>query len=1066
MVEKRDILEIVGELTAQTSKFDQGIKASVAAAKQELESLNSIINATVSKFSTVGLKQQYKQFTLGSPQTPFSEEGGVTSYYGKPLLSKKGTPLPAGAPMYQAIRKMREEAFKESYNIKQYAPEIQRGLQDVPFITAKAKAEREFSEPVAPGTKGRDIIAYNKSMMEAGRAVGATNDEMKKFIKTGDGMTHTMGKIFKRAVETVPVWMAIRSAIQATTQTIEMGIKSIIDLDRELARIKSVTDDVSESDMPEFLGKMSQTIRKLSIDTGLAVGDIAHAFYGFKDAGLSTEVAMAGMNTAVRGSIAMFSDLKETALVLTDIYVQMGESMIESTTPQEKMNRIMADIAVLQKTNKFELNDYIEGLKNFVSAAHASNLSIEQTTFLLAKAHTFMQRGSRGGTELAIALRDISINAKAAGISLGSAINLNTTDKFTIMLNVMEALNKKWREGKDISVDLNTIFGRGQKVMAPMIIALQDVIKQWEIFRNLSESRKLEIWTDQFETATLTLERQVARFQKIRETLGANLVAGLLGINLQNTTDAAEGLSKINNEIEKLIPTVNSLATVMRPLLIALAALAVLRGGGALLGLLVAHPVIGGIAAVVGGLTAGVAAERKAKEKAEKEAKEKAEKEAGVPSTEPAKLAESKKIQTEMLSFYETQSIELDKLEIQGYSLLDIERERLKLMEKREDASVKEGDIHEQKLKIARLEVDELIKNSERDLAYQTLSANRMAIYGKSEIDIQKIIIELQKNKNKAKDEELKLQGMINDELIKYSGQIQTSLASSIKNMMSGTAGLKGLFTDLNAAMVDSYRTTVSDELAAGLMSTGIGAAFGESMISLQGGIKKAHETVYQWIRKGHIDGLSGASGGSSTAGWTGTGSFPRVEGAFGAINQGMSSPSFWNQPVGTNPNAYGVSGGKIGPGRQNQRTGGMSRGQVAGMGIQSAITGYSAYQSARQGGISQGQSIASGVLTGIGSVLMVTPLALLGAILMAAGLLTGMLGGKKSQQTSVETRTTENKISSKIDVTNRNLELVNRNLIGMRQDIRTYILPSSSYFSEKNTLEEQFSLSARRGLT
>jgi hypothetical protein len=53
--------------------------------------------------------------------------------------------------------------------------------------------------------------------------------------------------------------------------------------------------------------------------------------------------------------------------------------------------------------------------------------------------------------------------------------------------------------------------------------------------------------------------------------------------------------------------------------------------------------------------------------------------------------------------------------------------------------------------------------------------------------------------------------------------------------------------------------------------------------------------------------------------------------------------------------------------------------------------------------------------------------------------------------------------VASRIDVTNAKLELINRNLIALRQDL-TYILPQSAYFAEKRNLEDNFSLDSRRG--
>jgi hypothetical protein len=69
-------------------------------------------------------------------------------------------------------------------------------------------------------------------------------------------------------------------------------------------------------------------------------------------------------------------------------------------------------------------------------------------------------------------------------------------------------------------------------------------------------------------------------------------------------------------------------------------------------------------------------------------------------------------------------------------------------------------------------------------------------------------------------------------------------------------------------------------------------------------------------------------------------------------------------------------------------------------------------------------------------------------------------------EQTSTTTQTTNTVVSSKIDITNKNLEIINRNLIALKNSVETYILPNSAYFSAKsNTLEDQWALMSSRGL-
>jgi hypothetical protein len=279
------------------------------------------------------------------------------------------------------------------------------------------------------------------------------------------------------------------------------------------------------------------------------------------------------------------------------------------------------------------------------------------------------------------------------------------------------------------------------------------------------------------------------------------------------------------------------------------------------------------------------------------------------------------------------------------------------------------------------------------------------------------------------------------------------------------------------------------------IRDTGFGELFGGAMQGLKGQIESGHKVVYDLIKKGHIDGWNATRGGTAnTAEWGGS---PSV----GGVNtSGLFGGEWWQQPIGGSGGVNGGLAGRTASGGygglyrpQTKNKGSMTRAQGLMLGTQSALTGYSAYQSAKAGGMGVGGAATSGIFTagsvaagymsaaaaatsggtvgfGGGAAGTATALGigmgpvgwalLAGALIVAAMLPSLFLKG--GQQTSVETKTTSNTISSKINITNKNLELINRNLIALRTDIRQYILPQSAYFSAKSSLDEEFSISSR----
>jgi hypothetical protein len=71
----------------------------------------------------------------------------------------------------------------------------------------------------------------------------------------------------------------------------------------------------------------------------------------------------------------------------------------------------------------------------------------------------------------------------------------------------------------------------------------------------------------------------------------------------------------------------------------------------------------------------------------------------------------------------------------------------------------------------------------------------------------------------------------------------------------------------------------------------------------------------------------------------------------------------------------------------------------------------------------------------------------------------------KKEKQVQTETQTELKNIASKIQVSNKELQVVNRNLVALKNE-KTFILPESAYFSSKlGNIEDAFSVHSSRGL-
>jgi hypothetical protein len=84
---------------------------------------------------------------------------------------------------------------------------------------------------------------------------------------------------------------------------------------------------------------------------------------------------------------------------------------------------------------------------------------------------------------------------------------------------------------------------------------------------------------------------------------------------------------------------------------------------------------------------------------------------------------------------------------------------------------------------------------------------------------------------------------------------------------------------------------------------------------------------------------------------------------------------------------------------------------------------------------------------------------------LLGVALMIGAMFMKGPKSTSTQTQTSETKVGSKIDISNKRLELINKNLVALKNTMETYALSNSAYFSEKGNgnIDAEFALSTRR---
>jgi len=465
----------------------------------------------------------------------------------------------------------------------------------------------------------------------------------------------------------------------------------------------------------------------------------------------------------------------------------------------------------------------------------------------------------------------------------------------------------------------------------------------------------------------------------------------------------------------------------------------------------------------------------------------------------------------------ETQEIELKRLDtLKDYGVEEAEIAKRKLAYLTQDKQYNDKDILNKRKQLeAEIVTLEKRKNYTDFLLKEELVAKKLEGFGYNRIQIaiaelarkeaylkaQNVDIENNRDIIKQRQEILKL---VQEEINTYSKGLQDTLSGGLTDLLKGEKTLGQFGEGVASSVKDSVLGAFSEGIIGNVFqATGIGEAFGEELFAIKHIFDKKPKGMYDTFIKGGdyaadamYESFVKGSKLLSTGGTAGT---------IGNILSGKSSSGTAGGVLG---GALGVLGGLFGLGgnsipkwntrnyaaKSGTKAGQQSGNFLGGLGgignvANSALVGYSAFQSAG-GSNGGGLAATAGILGGVGSLGVGIGMAGVGAAATAAG---GMaaLGTKgalaalgpigiagialvgasmliplfqKSVKVQEEIKTETGNVASKISLSNKELSVVNRNLVALKNE-KTFILPESAYFSTANNIGDAFALHASRGL-
>jgi len=352
----------------------------------------------------------------------------------------------------------------------------------------------------------------------------ASNNLNKSTVSLGENI----GRLAKRALLTIPIWLALRGAILGTFRVISDGLKTIAEQDKALQKARRNIEATSKSqeELTKNFARLQKEALQLSLTSGKSIEEVTTAFQRFATVGFDTEVALIGMQYATKLAVAEFGDAVDTADAFArSLRVLIGESG-DSETQQKQIAEALALTDQLWQNNAFEIKEFSNNLRNFSAVARVANISVNETIALLATLSTGGLANRAGRllrTTVLKALRNIDEVSQKLKLSFNPATE-GTFDFVLKLVDALDSLNKSRKIPTDMADILGDLFSvRSTEVVASLTAlrrtletnakVVPDVIKLDETFTKVTET-----------TGVL-----VDRFHNANREIGKALVTGLVG---------------------------------------------------------------------------------------------------------------------------------------------------------------------------------------------------------------------------------------------------------------------------------------------------------------------------------------------------------------------------------------------------------------------------------------------------------------------------------------------------------------------------------------------------------
>jgi TP901 family phage tail tape measure protein len=345
-------------------------------------------------------------------------------------------------------------------------------------------------------SKTKVITIFDPQGVATGRQLEETFTAVNKNVAKAKPIMEQFGDAMKRALIVAPVWMIIRGAIQAVTQTLQNQIKFLIDFETAITRIKIVGKGTEEE-----YKKLSSALVGLAYAYGTTASEAADAALIFAQQGRTVKETIELTRAAMLASKILGTDIKTAVDDMTGALEGFQLGIEDATSIVDKWINVEKQFAVTSK-------DLADATK--VAGASAHQLGITMSEFL-------------GDVTAAVEVTRKSGSEVARGLSFIYA-RLLTSGKETVeqITKIPFYLDETGKSTNAVGTQLRSVSS-----------ILEELASKWG---NLTKEEKLEIAT------ALGSKRQMVILNALMQNYNASLDARIAALTSAGSAEKAFAL--------------------------------------------------------------------------------------------------------------------------------------------------------------------------------------------------------------------------------------------------------------------------------------------------------------------------------------------------------------------------------------------------------------------------------------------------------------------------------------------------------------------------------------------